>query len=95
MIIIAYLSNNYDGIAKIIQIPAGNCCFLKYINILIERSLAMSIELKKFSINKLYGYKDIHLIFNEKSTIIIAENGAGKTTLINALKSTLKGERLC
>lgn len=52
----------------------------------------MSIELKKFSINKLYGYKDIHLIFNEKSTIIIAENGAGKTTLINALKSTLKGE---
>ncbi|WP_313487489.1 AAA family ATPase [Atlantibacter hermannii] len=52
----------------------------------------MSIELKKFQINKLYGYKDIQLIFNEKSTIIIAENGAGKTTLINALKSTLKGE---
>ncbi|MCC4747540.1 AAA family ATPase [Escherichia coli] len=52
----------------------------------------MCIELKKFSIKKLYGYKDIHLIFNKKSTIIIAENGAGKTTLINALKSTLKGE---
>lgn len=52
----------------------------------------MNVELKKFQINKLYGYKDIQLIFNEKSTIIIAENGAGKTTLINALKSTLKGE---
>jgi predicted ATP-binding protein involved in virulence len=52
----------------------------------------MTIELKRFSINKLYGYKDIELIFNKKSTIIIAENGAGKTTLINALKSTLKGE---
>ncbi|WP_332122176.1 AAA family ATPase [Escherichia coli] len=50
----------------------------------------MCIELKKFSIKKLYGYKDIHLIFNKKSTIIIAENGAGKTTLINALKSHLK-----
>lgn len=52
----------------------------------------MALELKKFSIQKLYGYKDIEIVFNEKSTIIIAENGAGKTTLINALKSTLKGE---
>jgi len=52
----------------------------------------MSIELKRFSIKRLYGYKDIELNFNGKSTIIIAENGAGKTTLINALKSTLKGE---
>ncbi|MEZ6926906.1 MULTISPECIES: AAA family ATPase [unclassified Aeromonas] len=52
----------------------------------------MNYELKRFSIKKLYGYKDIELIFNGKNTIIIAENGAGKTTLINALKSTLKGE---
>ncbi|HAS0908363.1 AAA family ATPase [Enterobacter asburiae] len=52
----------------------------------------MNLELKRFSIKKLYGYKDVELIFNGKSTIIIAENGAGKTTLINALKSTLKGE---
>ncbi|WP_323938600.1 AAA family ATPase [Aeromonas hydrophila] len=52
----------------------------------------MNPELKRFSIKKLYGYKDIELIFNGKDTIIIAENGAGKTTLINALKSTLKGE---
>ncbi|HFS7087802.1 TPA: AAA family ATPase [Enterobacter hormaechei] len=52
----------------------------------------MSLELKRFSIRKLYGYKDVELIFNGKNTIIIAENGAGKTTLINALKSTLKGE---
>ena len=26
----------------------------------------MCIELRKFSIKKLYGYKDIHLIFNKK-----------------------------
>lgn len=50
------------------------------------------MELKRFSIRKLYGYKDVELTFNGKNTIIIAENGAGKTTLINALKSTLKGE---
>ncbi len=52
----------------------------------------MCIEIKKFSMKKLYGYKDIHLIFNKKSTINITENGAGKTTLINELKTTLKGE---
>jgi len=52
----------------------------------------MSMELKRFAIRKLYGYKDVELTFNGKNTIIIAENGAGKTTLINALKSTLKGE---
>lgn len=52
----------------------------------------MNFELKRFSLRKLYGYKDIDLIFNGKNTIIIAENGAGKTTLINALKSTLRGE---
>lgn len=50
------------------------------------------MELKRFKINKLYGYKDIELIFNEKSTIIIAENGAGKTTLINTLNAVLRGD---
>ncbi|MBT0484723.1 AAA family ATPase [Morganella morganii] len=50
------------------------------------------MELKKFKINKLYGYKDIELIFNEKSTIVIAENGAGKTTLINTLNAVLRGD---
>ncbi|WP_432525957.1 AAA family ATPase [Serratia sp. BFP-2025] len=50
------------------------------------------MELKKFKINKLYGYKDVELVFNEKSTIIIAENGAGKTTLINTLNAVLIGD---
>lgn len=50
------------------------------------------MELKKFVIHKLYGYKNIELIFNKKNTIIIAENGAGKTTLINSLNSVLHGD---
>ncbi|WP_075672636.1 AAA family ATPase [Proteus terrae] len=50
------------------------------------------MELKRFKINKLYGYKDIELIFNKKTTIIIAENGAGKTTLINTLNAVLRGD---
>ncbi|HIE0657963.1 TPA: AAA family ATPase [Providencia rettgeri] len=50
------------------------------------------MELKRFKINKLYGYKDIELIFNGKNTIIIAENGAGKTTLINTLNAVLRGD---
>lgn len=49
------------------------------------------MELKRFKINKLYGYKDVELIFNKESTIIIAENGAGKTTLINTLNAVLRG----
>ncbi|MGJ7087232.1 AAA family ATPase [Morganella morganii] len=49
------------------------------------------MELKRFKINKLYGYKDVELTFNKESTIIIAENGAGKTTLINTLNAVLRG----
>ncbi|WP_224357624.1 AAA family ATPase, partial [Klebsiella michiganensis] len=48
--------------------------------------------MKRFIIKKLYGYKDIELIFNKRCTIIIAENGAGKTTLINSLNAVLRGD---
>ncbi|HBT5042387.1 TPA: AAA family ATPase [Klebsiella pneumoniae] len=50
------------------------------------------MELKRFIIKKLYGYKNIELIFNKRCTIIIAENGAGKTTLINSLNAVLRGD---
>lgn len=50
------------------------------------------MELKRYVIHNLYGYKNIELIFNKKKTIIIAENGAGKTTLINSLNSVLRGD---
>ncbi|MDU5286562.1 MAG: AAA family ATPase, partial [Klebsiella pneumoniae] len=49
------------------------------------------MELKRFSLKNLYGYKNIELVFNNEATIIIAENGAGKTTLINSLNAVLRG----
>ncbi|ELZ7177676.1 TPA: ATP-binding protein [Klebsiella pneumoniae] len=51
----------------------------------------MYMELKRFSLKNLYGYKNIELVFNNEATIIIAENGAGKTTLINSLNAVLRG----
>lgn len=51
-----------------------------------------SIEpfIRKFSISKLYGYKDIVMTFDEPYKILVGENGSGKTTLLNCLCFTLK-----
>ncbi|WP_439638169.1 AAA family ATPase [Spirulina sp.] len=44
-----------------------------------------SSSLKKFTINGLFGFKNVEISFEKQSIILIAENGAGKTTILNAL----------
>ncbi|PPT56048.1 hypothetical protein XarbCFBP8138_10135 [Xanthomonas arboricola] len=43
--------------------------------------------LESFSIKGLHGYKNIHIDFSGKSTVVVAENGTGKTTVLNALNA--------
>ncbi|WP_261644344.1 AAA family ATPase [Erwinia mallotivora] len=45
--------------------------------------------IKHFSIHGLYGYKNISLDMDERTTIVVAENGVGKTTLLSALNQIL------
>ena len=44
-----------------------------------------SSQLKSFSINGLFGFKDVKMPFDKEAVILIAENGSGKTTILNAL----------
>jgi len=44
-----------------------------------------SSQLKSFSINGLFGFKNVSIPFDKESVILIAENGSGKTTILNAL----------
>jgi predicted ATPase len=48
--------------------------------------------IRKFSIKKLFGYKDLCLNFENPIRILIGENGYGKTTILNALYYLLKGK---
>lgn len=48
--------------------------------------------IKKFSITKLFGYKDLCLNFEKPIRILIGENGYGKTTILNALYYLLNGK---
>jgi predicted ATPase len=45
--------------------------------------------LKSFSINGLFGFKNVKIPFDKEATILIAENGSGKTTILNALYYTI------
>lgn len=49
-------------------------------------------RLKEFKITKLFGYKDVHLKFENDVLILMGENGAGKTSILNALYFTLTGK---
>ncbi|BAZ17823.1 putative ATP/GTP-binding protein [Calothrix sp. NIES-4071] len=42
-------------------------------------------QLQSFTINGLFGFKDIKIPFDKEAVILIAENGAGKTTILNTL----------
>jgi predicted ATPase len=44
-----------------------------------------SSQLKSFSINGLFGFKDVEIPFDKEAVILIAENGSGKTTILNIL----------
>jgi predicted ATP-binding protein involved in virulence len=41
--------------------------------------------LKNFKIDKLFGFRDVNINFNDDIKILIGENGLGKTTILNSL----------
>lgn len=43
------------------------------------------VFIKKFEIFGLFGYKDVSIVFNHSTLIVIGENGFGKTSILNAL----------
>lgn len=53
-------------------------------------------SLQEFKITKLFGYKNVHLKFENDTLILMGENGIGKTSILNALYFTLtrKWEKL-
>ena len=50
-----------------------------------------SYFIESFKIEKLWGYRDIDLTFNNDVNILIGPNGSGKTTILNLLHSILSG----
>ncbi|BAH44565.1 hypothetical protein BBR47_35880 [Brevibacillus brevis NBRC 100599] len=46
-------------------------------------------KIKKFRINKLFGYKNVNIDFDSGVMILVGENGVGKTTILNVLYYTL------
>ena len=48
-----------------------------------------SYFIESFKIDKLWGYRDIDLTFNNDVNILIGPNGSGKTTVLNLLNSIL------
>ena len=45
--------------------------------------------IESFKITKLWGYRDINLMFDRDVNILIGPNGSGKTTILNLLHSVL------
>ncbi|MBU3011098.1 ATP-binding protein [Polaribacter vadi] len=46
-------------------------------------------RIQKFKINKLFGYQNVDLIFENNVMILMGENGLGKTSILNSLYFTL------
>lgn len=44
-----------------------------------------NVFIKKFEIFGLFGYKDVSIVFNHSTLIVIGENGFGKTSILNLL----------
>ena len=51
-----------------------------------------SYFIESFKIEKLWGYRDIDLTFNNDVNILIGPNGSGKTTILNLFHSILSGD---
>ena len=51
-----------------------------------------SYFIESFKIEKLWGYRDIDLTFNNNVNILIGVNGSGKTTILNLLHSILSAD---
>ncbi|UKK59613.1 ATP-binding protein [Prevotella communis] len=50
----------------------------------------MSSFIKQFTIDGLFGYKNVRIDFEEPYRILVGENGSGKTTILNCLYYTLE-----
>lgn len=46
-------------------------------------------KIKAVFIEKMWGYKDVHLELNESINFLIGVNGSGKTTIINIISNAL------
>ncbi len=51
-----------------------------------------SYFIESFKIDKLWGYRNIDLTFNNNVNILIGPNGSGKTTILNLLHAILSGD---
>ena len=51
-----------------------------------------SYFIESFKIDKLWGYRDIDLTFNNDVNILIGPNGSGKTTILNLLHAILSAD---
>ena len=50
-----------------------------------------SYFIESFKIEKLWGYRNIDLTFNNDVNVLIGPNGSGKTTILNLLHAILSG----
>lgn len=48
--------------------------------------------IQNFSVEGLFGYKDVSIDFDDNVKIIVSENGAGKTTILSCLYDLLTGD---
>ena len=48
-----------------------------------------SYFVESFKITKLWGYRDINLMFDRDVNVLIGPNASGKTTILNLLHSIL------
>ena len=50
------------------------------------------LKIKEFIIEKLHGYIDYDIKFNDDVTFLYGENGCGKTTVLNIITSIITGK---
>ena len=60
--------------------------------LVLGRSLQINYFIESCKIKKLWGYRNIDLIFNNDVNVLIGPNGSGKTTVLNLLHSILTAD---
>lgn len=51
-----------------------------------------NMKIKYFKVEKLHGYIDYNIIFNNDVTFLYGDNGCGKTTILNIITSIITGK---
>ena len=51
-----------------------------------------NMKIKHFKIEKLHGYIDYNIKFNNDVTFLYGNNGCGKTTVLNIITSIITGK---